>query len=176
MIYLISIAKANERGANMNNLLKYFVFSWFFISCVSAGTPQLNLNCKTDGGDTTISGFPRGEGNDLKIKIGNATLRYVDICSDAACTKQEKNGKLYVVEALNKKVFTIYFSQPFEGNEVFMGYFYALPDTVKYTKTNRGYRAQYKALYDGADPRSDTSPTTFVQKPILLTCFQDEEL
>lgn len=162
----------------MNKLSKYFVISCGFINCIIAyaGTPQLNLNCKSDKNDTTISGFPRGEGNDLKIKIANATLRYVDICSDAACTKQEKNGKLYVVEALNKNVFTIYFSQLFEGNEIFMGYFYALPNTIKYTKTNRGYRAQYKAIYDGADPRSNTFPITFVKEAISLTCYQDEEL
>ncbi len=141
-----------------------------------AGTPQLNLDCKSVVGDMTISGFPRGEGNDLKIKIDNATLRYVDICVDAACTKQEKQGKLYVVEALNKKVFTMYFSELYEGNEIIMGYFYALPDTVKYTKTSRGYRAQYQAFYDGVDPRSDTFPKTFVTKPILLSCTQDEEL
>jgi hypothetical protein len=141
-----------------------------------AGTPQLNLNCKSVVGNATISGFPRGEGYDLKIKIDSATLRYVEICNDAKCTKQEKQGKLYVVEALNKKVFTIYFSEPYQENEIMMGYFYALPDSVKYKKTSRGYRAQYQALYDGADPRSDTFPRTFVTKPVRLICTQDEEL
>ena len=162
----------------MNRLIKYFVLSACLINCLTiyAGTPQLNLNCKAVTGNTIISGFPRGEGYDLRIKIDNATLRYVDICNDAECTKREKQGLLYVVEALHKKVFTIYFSEPFEGGEVFMGYFYALPDTVKYTKTNSGYRAQYNALYDGADPRSDTSPRTFMKEPVLLTCTQNEEL
>ncbi|MFZ2315036.1 MAG: hypothetical protein WAW86_05180 [Gammaproteobacteria bacterium] len=162
----------------MNKYIKYFILQACMMTGLTcyAGTPQLNLNCKSVTGNTTISGFPRGEGNDLKIKIDNATLRYVDICSNAECTKQEKQGKLYVVEALNKKVFTIYFSEPYEGNEIFMGYFYAIPESVKYIKTNRGYRAQYQALYDGADPRSDTFPRTFVEKPVLLICTQDEEL
>ena len=162
----------------MNKHINGFIFIAFLMSCLTAnaGTPQLNLNCKSISSDTTILGFPRGEGYDLKIKRGNATLRYVDICSDARCSKQEKHGKLYVVEALNKKVFTIYFSEPVEGGDLIMGYFYALPDTVKYIKTNRGYRAQYKALYDGADPRSDTSPRAFMTEPVLLNCIQDEEL
>lgn len=162
----------------MNKYIKYFALQTCVMTSLTcyAGTPQLNLNCKSVAGNTTISGFARGEGNDLKIKIDNATLRYVDICSNAECTKQEKQGKLYVVEALNKKVFTIYFSEPYEGNEIFMGYFYSLPESVKYIKTNRGYRAQYQAIYDGADPRSDTFPRTFVEKPVLLLCTQDEEL
>ncbi len=160
------------------NSIKSAVVYGCLLGCLTAfaGTPQLNLNCKSVSGDMTISGFPRGEGYDLNIKMGKATLRYVDICNDAECSKREKQGQLYVVEALHKKVFTIYFSEPFDGGDLMMGYFYALPDTVKYTKTSRGYRAQYQALYDAADPRSDTSPRTFVTKPIVLTCKQDEEL
>lgn len=162
----------------MNKALEIFIFLTYVMFCITcyAGTPQLNLNCKSVVGNTTISGFPRGEGYDLTIKIDNATIRYVDICVDAECNKKEKQGKLYVVEALNKKVFTIYFSEPYEGNEIIMGYFYALPESVKYIKTSRGYRAQYQAFYDGADPRTDTFPKTFVKEPVLLKCTQDEEL
>lgn len=159
-------------------MIKYVALHGCLIASFAAfsGVPQLNLNCKSASGELMISGFPRGEGYDLKITMGKATLRYVDICNDAECSKREKQGLLYVVEALNKKVFTIYFSEPFDGGDLMMGYFYALPDSVKYTKTSRGYRAQYQALYDGADPRSDTSPRAFVNKPIVLTCTQDEEL
>lgn len=161
----------------MNKFISYLLQTFMVtsLSCY-AGTPQLNLNCQSVANNMTISGFARGEGNDLKLKIDNATLRYVNICTNVECTQQEKQGKLYVVEALNKNVFTIYFSVPYEGNEIFMGYFYALPKSVKYTKTNRGYHAQYEAIYDGADPRSDTFPRTFVTKPVLLKCTQDEAL
>jgi hypothetical protein len=123
-----------------------------------------------------ISGYPRGEGYDLKIKIDDHELRYVDACNDINCSKRDKQGDLYVVEALNKKVFTIYFTESFDGGVMFMGYFYALPETVKYTKTSHGYRAQYKAFYEGADPRSNSQPKAFVQNPIDLTCTQQEEL
>lgn len=143
---------------------------------LQAGVPQLNLDCKSVSGHMSISGFPRGEGYDLKIKMNNQVLRYVDICDDAYCTKREKQGDLYVVEALNKKVFTIYFVEPVENGELFMGYFYALPETVNYTKTTRGYKAQYRALYDGADPQSKTSPKAFVNTPIELICEHQEEL
>ncbi|QMT59170.1 hypothetical protein [Legionella sp. PC997] len=141
-----------------------------------AGVPQLNLDCKSLSEHMVISGYPRGEGYDLKIKINDHVLRYVDKCSDIYCSKREKYGDLYIVEALNKKVFTIYFVEPTENGELFMGYFYALPETVKYTKTTHGYRAQYIALYDGADPRSNTSPRAFVGNPIKLTCIHQEEL
>lgn len=141
-----------------------------------AGVPQLNLDCKSALTHMVISGFPRGEGYDLKIKIDDHTLRYVDTCSDVHCLKRELQGNLYVVEALNKKVFTIYFVEPTTNGDLFMGYFYALPETVNYTKTSRGYRAEYKAIYDGADPSSDTSPKEFVKKPIELICTHDEEL
>lgn len=147
-----------------------------FTDMATAGTAQLNLSCKSASGETTISGFARGEGFDLKIDINGKTLRYVDTCIDPSCSKTEKKGSLYVVEALNKGVFTIYFTDsPQDGGRI-MGYFYALPETVKYTKTSRGYKARYKALYDGTDP-SDNSPIKqFVKKPVLLSCSQDEEL
>ena len=141
-----------------------------------AGTPQLTMDCKSKSVGMNISGYPRGEGYDLKIEINGHTLRYVDKCNDVYCSKREKRGDLYVVEALNRKVFTIYFVLPWDNGEIFMGYFYALPETVKYTKTTRGYRAQYKAVYDGADPRSETSPQAFVKNPVELTCTHEEEL
>lgn len=141
-----------------------------------AGTPKLNLNCKSLTGEMSISGFPRGEGYDLKITMDNSVLRYVDICVDAECSKTEKQGELFVVEALNKKVFTIYFVLPVEGGKMFMGQFYALPDTVRYTKTARGYKAEYKAIYDGADPRSKSIPKEYLKTPAQLICLQQEEL
>lgn len=153
-----------------------FLTALLFSNQIFAGTPQLNLNCKGVSENASITGFPRGEGFDLSIKIGSAVTRYVDICEDVNCNKHPKQGDLAVVEALNKKVFTIYFSWPEEGGALFMGYFYALPDTVKYTKTSKGYRAEYHALYDGTDPRSKEFPIGQVKSPIEFTCTQDEEL
>jgi len=143
-----------------------------------AGTPQLNLNCKSISGHTVIVGYPRGEGYDLKISVGDAVIRYVDICIDAECSKKEKHGDLFVVEALRNKVFTIYFVETFDtdNNFIFTGSFYALPNTVKYSKTTNGYRAEYKAIYDVADPRSNNSPKAFVKEPIEVVCTHQEEL
>ncbi|MCL9683701.1 hypothetical protein [Legionella maioricensis] len=143
-----------------------------------AGTPQLNLDCKsTSSPNMIISGYPRGEGYDLKIKMENATLSYIDKCKDPNCSNHEKQGNLFVVEALNKKVFTLYFVVNVDGvGDVFMGQFYALPDSVKYTQTPHGYRAQYKAIYDGADPRSKSDPKAYLSHPIELSCSQQEEL
>jgi hypothetical protein len=163
--------------AKLINIYISICFISFVSFCTYAGVPQLNLQCKSNSGHAAISGFPRGEGYDLKITVDNVTLRYVDICSDAECSSKEKQGDLFVVEALRHKVFTIYFVEPLDTNaNVIMGYFYALPDTVKYIKTKNGYRAEYKALYDGADPRSKGSPKAFVKEPIELMCTQQEEL
>lgn len=143
---------------------------------VLAGTPQLNLDCKSASGKMSISGFPRGEGYDLKIRLNDAVLRFVDICNNEYCTKRIKQGDLFVVEDLNHKVFTIYFSQKIDNENVLMGTFYALPDTIVYTKTERGYRAKYKAIYDGTDPRKQKEIPAYMDKPEELTCSQTEEL
>ncbi|OJV94329.1 MAG: hypothetical protein BGO43_08740 [Gammaproteobacteria bacterium 39-13] len=110
--------------------------------------------------------------------MGDAVIRYVDICLDTECSKKEKYGDLFVVEALRNKVFTIYFVETLDSgnNFIFTGSFYALPNTVKYSKTTNGYRAEYKAIYDGADPRSNNSPKTFVKEPIEVVCTHQEEL
>ncbi len=110
--------------------------------------------------------------------MGDGVIRYMDLCNDAECSKKEKHGDLFVVEALYNKVFTIYFAETFDasGNFIFTGSFYALPNTIKYTKTKNGYRAEYKAIYDGAVPRSNNSPKTFVKEPIEVVCTHQEEL
>ena len=142
-----------------------------------AGTPETTIDCNSQSGNITITGYDRmQEGFDIKIKMDASTLRYVDACNDVNCTKPEKNGDITIVEALNNKVFTISFSNKFvvtDTLDVFMGYFYALPDTVKYKKAGEdGYEATYKGVYWGADPRSDTVPTAFVEKPIEVMCTQ----
>lgn len=146
---------------------------------VFAGTPITTLECKSTTGNTTISGIPQGEGFDLKITTGKDSIRYVDACSDIECTKQEKQGTIDVVDALYHKVFTIYFGMPIAGitDPDFRGMFYALPDTVQYEKTSRGYNAQYKAIYWGVDPQSQEPVKAFVKEPgIELTCTQKNAL
>ena len=143
-------------------------------SAVCAGTPELSIDCKGKTENITITGYPRGEGYDLTIKLNGHSLRYVDKCVDIDCLKRELQGNVYVVEALQTNVFTIYFSDRSESGDIFTGYFYAIPDTVKYVKTADGHRAKYQAIYEGADPGSNSSPKAFVATPIELICTQQE--
>lgn len=160
--------------------LNVFIFSLaivIFSIPLYAGTPGTTIDCKSTSGKLTITGYDRmQEGFDIKIKMDSSTLRYVDACNDVNCTKHEQNGDITIVEALNNKVFTISFTNKFvvtDTLDVFMGYFYALPDTVKYKKSgDDGYEATYKGIYWGADPRSDSVPPVFLDKPVEVMCTQ----
>lgn len=152
--------------------LSTFVF--VFITSVFAGTPQTIMECKSASGHASISGSPEGEIFDLKITIGKASIRYTDACDGSQCAPKENYGHLTVVDALYSRVFTIYFANT-EGNN--RGIFYALPNTVKYLKNERGYKAQYKAIYWGDDPRSNQPFKDFVSDPgIELACTQENKL
>lgn len=141
---------------------------------VIAGTPQTTMECKSASGHASISGFPEGEGFDLKIKVDNATIRYTNICDDSECDKKANYGMLSVVDALYNNVFTIYFADSDNNNR---GIFYALPYTVKYKKNARGYTAEYRAIYWGDDPRSTDLYKAFVKDPgIEVTCKQQNQL
>lgn len=143
-----------------------------FSSLAVAGVPLTTLDCKS--ANASISGRPYGEDFDLKIKIDNASIRYTNTCDDTNCPNKENYGSLTVVDALYDKVYTIYFANSEDNNR---GIFYALPDTVKYRKTGRGYTAQFKGLYLGDDPRSKDLFKEFVKAPgITLECTQTSTL
>ena len=161
----------------MNNLLiKYTLVSILILmtSQTFAGVPQTTMNCKSLKGNFTVSGIPQGEGFDVSIRSNDAVIRYVDMCDDTNCAKSINFGSVYVVDALYNKVFTIYFSNN-ENN--FRGIFYALPASVKYKNTDRGYVASYKAIYFGDDPLSKEIYKESVKSPgIELICTQKNEL
>lgn len=143
-------------------------------SDVLAGVPQTIMDCKSPSGHAAITGYPMGEGYDLKIKVDNSLIRYTNVCDGTACSEKENYGDLYVVDAMYDKVFSIYFANTEHNNR---GIFYALPDTVKYKKNSRGYTAQYKAIYFGDDPRSTEPFKESVKAPgIEFVCSQEEKL
>jgi hypothetical protein len=139
-----------------------------------AGTPQTTMECQSVSGNATITGFPEGEGFDLKIKVDNATIRYTNVCDDTECAQKDNYGMLTVVDALYNHVFTISFANSENNNR---GMFYALPNTTKYKKNSRGYTAEYKGIYWGDDPRSNESFKAFVKDPgIEFNCKQENTL
>lgn len=139
-----------------------------------AGTPMTTIDCKSADNQTQFSGTPGGEYFDLKIKINNSEIRYTNYCDDVECNKNLNYGNITVVDALYDKVFTISFANNENNNR---GIFYALPDTVKYEKTKRGYSATYKGIYLGDDPRSNEPFKASVPYPgISLFCKQKNEL
>lgn len=139
-----------------------------------AGTPQTKMECISESTHAKIFGTPEGEGFDLKIQIDNAIIRYTNICDGTQCAAKYNYGNLVVVDALFDNVFTIYFENSDNNNR---GIFYALPNTVKYQKTSRGYTAQYMGIYWGDDPRSTEPYKAFVKAPgIKMVCSQHNEL
>ncbi len=139
-----------------------------------AGVPQTTLQCQSASGNFSINGRPSGEDFDLIIKADNASIRYTNVCDDTTCPTKNNYGNLLVVDALYDHVFTIYFENNETNNR---GEFYAMPNTVTYKKNNRGYTAQYKAIYLGDDPKSNQPFKEFVKSPgVLLTCTQQNEL
>jgi len=167
-------------------LKKTFIFlafagSLFLLGTVTAlaGSADIQINCKSASGRTTISGYVPGDSidYDLKLNIDGTTMRYVDACNDAHCSKRIRRGFLFAVSAIKKRVFTVAFANKYKSNLVSSGFLYAIPSTVKYQKkAYGGYRAQYKAIYNGADPRSKNSPKDYVKDPIELTCVQKYEI
>lgn len=110
----------------------------------------------------------------LKLQLVKQAFDTHDACDGSQCAPKENYGHLTVVDALYSRVFTIYFANT-EGNN--RGIFYALPNTVKYLKNERGYKAQYKAIYWGDDPRSNQPFKDFVSDPgIELACTQENKL
>lgn len=139
-----------------------------------AGVPQTTLQCQSASGNFSIIGRPAGEDFDLTIKNGNAIIRYTNACTDASCQSKDNYGNLIVVDALYDHVFTIYFENNEANNR---GEFYAMPNTVTYKKNDRGYTAQYKAIYLGDDPKSNEPFKESVNYPgILLVCAQQNQL
>lgn len=156
-------------------------FRIFIISAVAiyssvalAGTPTTTMQCVSSDKHASLTGTPGDEYFDLKIKIDNANIRYTNNCDDTSCKQSENYGNLVIVDALFNKVFTISFANNENNNR---GIFYALPETVKYTKTQRGYNASYKGIYWGDDPRSNEPFKEFVKAPgIEFNCIQKNEL
>jgi hypothetical protein len=167
----------NDKEDHMNKLL-ILVAALLALNAYSAhvlaGVPQTTMDCKSASGHAAISGYPVGEGYDLKIKVDNAAIRYTNVCDGDVCPEKENYGDLYVVDAMYDKIFTIYFVNTEHNNR---GIFYALPDSVKYKKNSRGYAAQYKAIYFGDDPRSTEPFKESVKAPgIELVCTQEDKL
>ncbi len=161
----------------MKKVLIILSTTWVLIGIplqLSAGTPQTKMECVSESTHAKIFGSPEGEGFDLKIQIDDATIRYTNICDGTQCATKYNYGNLVVVDALFDKVFTIYFENSENNNR---GIFYALPNTVKYQKNNRGYTAQYTGIYWGDDPRSTEFYKAFVKDPgIKFVCSQHNEL
>lgn len=140
-----------------------------------AGSADIKLSCSSDSGRTLIYGTVPGDSLDYKlhIKIDGQLMQYQNGCADAQCSRQISNGKLFVVNGIKKGVFTIAFTRK---RALDAGTFYAIPKTIRYTKTQHGYRAQYRAVYYGLDPRSRTQVQSFIPAPVTLTCSHIYEI
>jgi hypothetical protein len=151
-----------------------FLFGLVASTPLLAGVPQTTMDCKSTSGNFTISGYPEGEGFDLKLKSGDAVIRYTNMCDGTECPEKENYGNVTVVDALFNKVFTISFANSENNNR---GMFYAIPNSVQYKKDSHGYHATYQGIYWGDDPTSKEAFKEFVKAPgISLSCTQKNEL
>ncbi len=157
----------------MNKLAYVLPFVLSVVSaCANAGTPLTTIECKSP--NASLTGMPYGENYDIKIKIDNALIRYTNACDDTECATKDNYGFVSAVDALYHNVFTMYFENNERNNR---GIFYALPATVKYKKTSRGYHAEFKGMYLGDDPRSQAPFKEWVKSPgIEMSCEQKSEL
>lgn len=108
---------------------------------------------------------------DLTIKKDGKTLQFVDKCKDDQCSKRTKKGTLLITNALQQKVFTLAFAD--EGGFQ-TGFFFAVPGSIKMTKTQHGYRATYQGVYEGVDPSSKNKD--YFKQPIKFTCKQKYDI
>lgn len=154
----------------INILLSAMCFLTCFPLPLFAGTPQTTIACTSESPRAKLVGSPQGEGFDLTLQIDNARIRYTNLCDGTSCTEKTNYGNVIVVDALFNKVFTLYFENTEHNNR---GIFYALPNSVRYQKTARGYTAQYTGIYWGDDPRSTEPFKAFVKSPgIEMICSQ----
>ncbi|MFY7697941.1 MAG: hypothetical protein ACOVQX_03860 [Legionella sp.] len=153
----------------MSKTIGYWLLS---TSIVWANAPELTIKCKGLSEPIVISGCPRGEGYDLSIKMNNYSLHYVNKCSDIHCLKRRLNGNIYVIDAVQQGVFSIFFSDHSPKNNASNGYMYAIPKTIQYVKMADGYHATFEAIYSGTDLSSNNHPKKMVNTPIKLICNQ----
>ncbi len=147
-----------------------YCFFLMIANSVFAGSASIMLKCYSGSGKFSINGILPGDALDfnLEIAMNDKILSYQYGCVDAGCTTQANKGKLYIVNAIKNRVFTIAFFR--KGKRA--GDFYAIPSSVKYQKTTYGYRAKYSAVYNGLDPRSNLP----LVKPVLLKCMHIYEM
>lgn len=135
-----------------------------YSASILAESKDIEISCNSETPKVQIYGFVPATGTEfnLKVDIDGNVKQYVHGCADTHCAYTAHQGDLFVVNAIDKKVFTIAFGDT--------GVFYAIPATIKYKKDTKGYDAEYKAVYYGVDPRSMELPKNFVETPIELTC------
>ena len=124
------------------------------IQSALAGSAQTHLNCREIDDKISLSGDIPGDSNDfdLSLKKGKQVSRIysVTICNPQGCNT-EANGKISVVEALNKGVYTVKAHR--EGESLANVDLYALPKTVRLKNKPNGQSSRFGGVlkvYDQA--------------------------
>ncbi|WP_367606148.1 hypothetical protein [Legionella sp. W05-934-2] len=152
---------------------KYSLILLCLLSEAFAGSANIQINCESKFGKAKIFGHVPGDMAEynLTIVINGKEKHYIDECVGLECkTMKRTKETLTVSDNIKQRFFRIAFSDT--------GSFYAIPDTIHYTKTANGYQATYQAYYHGVDPsQAQVGPRgTFVKKPIKLQCRQKQEI
>lgn len=141
-----------------------------------AGSADIMIDCKSSTGRTRLFGYAPGDSTNFNItvKMDNAEINYVNEFQGE--TEVKKGGEVFVVHAMDKKVFTLAFAIHRDNGDLLpSGEFYAIPSTIVKTP-GAYYKATYKAMYYGADPRSTDTIKTYVEAPIEMSCTQKYEI
>lgn len=142
-------------------LLVSSIFLGFSLQA-QAGATNIELDCKSSSGRTTLKGNVPGDFAEFGVEfvIDGAKVEYFDRIVQQLPFPTETNAMIEVSDALSRNNKNFGFVVKSQDQSATLLRFQAVPRSVQFQRTRNGSTAKFNAVVQGMDPRQEgaTSP------------------